>query len=273
MTLVLAFGVQGVVDAQTLSGGPDSTSVGTAASQGTLVIYSSDGTEKRSFTFQVDGVEDGNEITIGGLTNATINDIDIPNAAIGDSVDGGGVNISSGVITFDAPDRDLNGDGDAIDFFTVTATGVDLNGDGDTTDVVNGISEATAGDETIVGLDLNGDGDETDKLTLGTINETVVEDIDWTWSGSITVEYTTNDYGLSELNVTDIGTNDGNTSDHFMIRTYVVRDNNQALSSSIDSSTPTTPMRRISVINIDTDADQWTQVNLRISGGQFVFNR
>ena len=52
MVLVLAFGVQGIVDAQTLSGGPDGTSVGTAASQGTLVIYSSDGREDRSFTFR-----------------------------------------------------------------------------------------------------------------------------------------------------------------------------------------------------------------------------
>ena len=216
MVLVLAFGVQGVVDAQTLAGGPDSTSVGTAASQGTLVIYSSDGREDRSFTFQVDGAEDGNEITIGGLTNATINDIDVPDAATGESGDGGGV--SNGVITFDAPDLDLNGDGDATDTLSEVTDSTDYNNDGDMVDV--GIREADT------------------------------ENPDWTWTGSITVEYTTSDYGLSILDVTDMGTDDGDDSDHFMIRTYVVRDNNQALrlSRSItDSSTPTTPMRRISV--------------------------
>ena len=243
MMLVLAFSVQGTADAQTLSGGPDSTSVGTAASQGTLVIYSSDGTENRSFTFQVNGAEDGNTITIGnssitGVVNVTIGNIkvDVPDAATGDSGDGGGV--SNGVITFDAPDLDLNGDGDATDILSEVTDDKDYNGDGDKLDTA--------------------------------ISEAATEDPGWTWSGSITVEYTTSNYGLSILDVTDTGADDGDDSDHFMIRTYVVRDNNQALDKSIITSTPTTPMRRISSITIDTDADQWTQVNLRISGGKFV---
>ncbi len=127
MSLVLALGVQGSVNAQSvfMKGGPKSTPIGDNGNNGVPVIYSMqhNGNENLSFTFQVTDAKDGATITVAGdnwyagnrweytsqkKAHPVIDAISVPAAATNDQ---GGLSISTsgnpaiskGVITFDAP--------------------------------------------------------------------------------------------------------------------------------------------------------------------------
>ena len=128
MSLVLAFGVQGSVNAQSvfMKGGPNSAPIDDNGNNGVPVIYSmkDNGHENLSFTFQVTDATDGTTITIAGdnwyavnrwdwypekkKANPVIDSISVPAAATNDqgglSISTSGTpSISKGVITFDAP--------------------------------------------------------------------------------------------------------------------------------------------------------------------------
>ena len=129
MSLVLALGVQGGVNAQSvfMTGGPNSAPIDDNGNNGVPVIYSmkDNGQENLSFTFQVLDAKDGTTITIAGdnwyavnrwewypdrnkKANPVIDAISVPAAATNEAGSpsistSGNPSISKGVITFDAP--------------------------------------------------------------------------------------------------------------------------------------------------------------------------
>ena len=75
MTLVLAFSVPGIVDAQSVSVSGDGST--TSTSSGTTVItdYRTTPAVERSFTIRVSSAKNGETITITGSSGVTINEI------------------------------------------------------------------------------------------------------------------------------------------------------------------------------------------------------
>ena len=115
MTLVLAFGVQGIVNAQSVSVRGDGST--TSASSGTTVItdYRTTPAVERSFTISVSGAEDTETITIAGSSGVTITEITGEDNLVNNEGSVAGEDSSSVTITADAPNtwNDPNDDSDA----------------------------------------------------------------------------------------------------------------------------------------------------------------
>ena len=280
MMCVLAFGVQGVVEAQSVSvSGDGSTS---SASSGYTVItdYRTTPATQRSFRITVSGAEDGETITITGLegltgtttaTDVSITEVTGANSLINDDGSVGSLPASSVIITADAPNigagRDMNGDGDELDIvtsFSEATLGVDLNGDGDQTDTVGSIQESA------LSADLNGDGDQTD--TLSTVYE-YTEDPNWRGSATLTVEYTVNAFGVYRIVVTanDIDTDISGSP----ITGYIVRSDSLSTGVSIAAGATTTETPQLRTGNVQvtiSPATSWTRVDLSVSGGRLYLD-
>ena len=267
MVLVLAFSVQGIAEAQTVSVSGDGST--TSASSGTTVItdYRATPAVERSFTISVSKAKDGEIITITGSSGVTINEIKKHEKLTNED---GSVNIGAGTITADAPNvgagRDLNGDGDTNDIVTSFVESVlnqDLNGDDDQDDTFNSISEAD------LGADLNGDGDQTD--TLSSVKE-YLEDPNWE-SGSVTltVDYTVRSFGKYTVTVAadDIDTDISGSP----ITAYVVRSDTLARNTSIAEGSTTTPVLGTSSVSVTVSpTTQWTRVDLKVTGGKLYLD-
>ncbi len=270
MTLVLAFSVPGIVDAQSVSVSGDGST--TSTSSGTTVItdYRTTPAVERSFTITVSKAENGEVITIRGSSDVTINEIKKEDKLTNEtgSVTGEGSGVVT--ITVNAPnvgaDRDLNGDNDKNDIvtsFLESNLDEDLNNDGDKVDTFGSISESD------LNADLNGDGDQTD--TLSSVKE-YLEDPNWeSGSVTITVDYTVTEFGRYTVTVTanEIDTDISGSP----ITAYVVRSDTLARGTSIATGSTTTPVLRTSSVSFTiAPATQWTRVDLKVTGGKLYLD-
>ena len=240
MSLVLALGVQGNVNAQSvfMKGGPKSTPIGDNGNNGVPVIYSMkhNGHENLSFTFQVTDAKDGTTITIEGdnwyalnrwewfpdkhkKANPVIDAISVPGAATNEAGNpsistSGNPSKSKGVITFDAP--------------------------------------GAAGSE----------------------------NSSWKWSGSITVNYHTVGYGRSKVTVKDNETGDGGADDfqiqHYVVQSpdnarlkrYEISHRDTYVTKTPHVSTGNDLPFAVRVREPKGELQTWVQVDLSVTNGK-----
>ena len=300
MTLVLAFSVPGIVNAQSVSVSGDGST--TSTSSGTTVItdYRTRPDVERSFTISVSKAKDDEIITITGSTGVTIDEIKKHEKLTNEEGSVSGTNSDTVIITADAPNDvhpDINGDGDKDDTITTFFESFfdkDLNGDGDKTDELNDLSEVALnqdingdGDkvdleitdffESFLDKDLNGDGDKTD--TLPSVNE-AQEDPNWeSGSVTITVDYTVAAFG--KYTVTVEADNIDTDISGSPITAYVVQSDTLARNAGITTGSTTTPQlgRGNVSVTIDPDIttaidpdDEWIRVDLKVTGGKLYLD-
>ena len=292
MALVLAFGVQDTVDAQSVSVSGDGST--TSSSSGTKIVEGPTPVT-RSFRITVSGAEDGENIIINGGDSS--NTVTITKITGADKLLGEGtlsnLPASAGAevtIAVDAPgEPELDSDGTLYESFLLdfkswdeTEINTDLNGDGDEDDTnVTAVYEGDVGfslnddsdvndyllrvSESIADKDLNADGDKTDTFTRDT---TLYEEkADWRGSATLTVEYSVSAYG--EYMVLIGGDIDSDVAGS-PIRAYVVRSESEARFFTFGNNKTTSPQtgaeaaaKEISVFT----TEPWTKVEFRIIAG------
>ena len=252
MAFVLAFGVQGVVEAQSVSVSGDGSTSSTSSGITVVEAPSTNGSTPspvvtRSFKIKVVNATDGQTVIITPSSGVSITSIGELSKLTGSGLTGDDGTSpalpSSNAVTI-----------------TIDAPGEDLNGNGTTGETLNEVTDDK---------DYNKDGDKTDT--------SVVEQTDpsgWK-SGTVNlvVNYTMSAYGL--YTVTVAGTVDS-SPDGSPVQAYVVQSTTsspvQNYAITAITNTPVLTNRVDSEIDVTVGSGgssrNWTKVELSISGGK-----
>ena len=142
--------------------------------------------------------------------------------------------------------------------------------------------EGTPTSGTTTGTTITFDAPNSDTDDVGTdISTGEGESATWSWTGTVTVTYTASAYGQYGLTVA--GTNAGDNPTNLAFNGYVVQSTSNAAQFryAIDRAASTsTPQRTsggdgtiaVEVVRTNT-AEEWTQVDLSITGGKFLFDQ